>query len=174
VFKVYAAGCVVSNFRCNGNEHFPIVPASLPSGSATDDAIVDFNSPEKLLSPWPHHSAPQLMQTGPGRFVTAQPKGPLKAQGADPAFLIGHPPHGAKPNSQRQPACLEDRTCRNGDVGSAASAMQEPTAGFPCLTMLASRALESIGPAYGDKIVPTRLLAAKPMLKFEESPWILF
>ena len=147
----------------------PVSTTVLPADLTPGDSLIHFHGSGQQLTPGADHSPPQFMQHHPGRFVASETQGPLQSQGTDPAFLIGHPPYGAKPNAQRELGGLENRSGCHRDVPLAAATSPQTTPHLPGLAMSAFRALVAIRPSQAEEIVPTFIFGAEPLLELQQS-----
>src|SRR6266404_664790 len=135
-------------FGGNHNERFtPSISGMSSWRDATDEGFVNFDSPDKALSPRPNHGPAQLVQPTPSRFVTAQSQDALNAQGAGTGLLAGDQPGCTKPDLQGQMRPLKDRT--SSDSGLTATRLAGPTMTsiYPACFSLAAGADESCRPA---------------------------
>jgi hypothetical protein len=55
---------------------------------ATDVRFIGFNPPRQLITPWPNHGSPKLVQPSPDRFISLEPKLPLETLGTDAVFSL--------------------------------------------------------------------------------------
>ena len=136
-----------------GPERHP-KPLSVPRPliSATDIEFIDLDLSSQRLPIRPDHRPPQLMEAHPSRSVASEPKSTLEPQGTDASLLVGEPPHGPEPQSQRQMATMEDCPRCGRDHGTAIAALPNPAGKEPCLSVTAPRTPKAVWPPNLDQI----------------------
>src|SRR5664279_2578762 len=87
--------------------------------------------------------------------------------------MTGHPPHGTKPDRQRRPRILENRSCRYRYLIAATRTLPEPRSERPSFGVIAARTPKPFWPAQAEQILSAGLLAAKPRFEFRKSPGIV-
>src|SRR5664279_1944093 len=86
--------------------------------------------------------------------------------------MTGHPPHGTKPDRQRCPRILENRSCRYRHLIPATRTLPDPRSERPSFGVIAARTPKPFWPAQAEQILSAGLLAAKPRFEFRKSPGI--
>src|SRR6516164_7045306 len=108
------------------------------------------------------------MQQRPGRLVALQAQNTLQAHGADPVLLAGHPPHGTKPQGQRQAAVLKDRTGGNRNLVVTTGTAYKTVAFRPALRLATARAAKTVRPTKLKEILPAGRLGRKACLQLPQ------
>jgi len=161
-------GC--DNYQCLPGR----APTTLTRLFSTKVSFVDLHNTRETIAPWPHHRIAQFVQPRPSGSVTAQAQYTLKAQRADPVFLIRQVPHRPEPQPQRSPGILKDGACRyRGLEITLHTVVQSPTS-LPSLRMLTTRATKPIGPPKLEKILSASLLRDKSLLEFHQRSRVVF
>lgn len=89
----------------------------------TQRAFIDLDPARQHISSRSDHSATQLVQHGPGGLVLFQPQHTLQPQGTGSVLLRRYPPHGTKPNRQRNARVLENGPCGERGLPSTLGAL---------------------------------------------------
>jgi hypothetical protein len=94
----------------------------------------------------------------------------VETQGAHAILLTGNPPHGAKPNRQRQMTVLEDGSCADRHLIAAMLAKPARPTNQPGLGHIAPWTDPSAGPAQCRKVFDTSIVAAESPFQLEHRP----
>src|SRR5215469_8068683 len=108
------------------------------------------------------------MQQRPGRLVAPQTQNTLQAHGADAVLLAGHPPHGTKPQGQRQAAVLKYRPGGDRDLVVTTGTTHETVAFRPALRLATARAAKTVRPTKSKEVLPAGRLRRKARLQLPQ------
>ncbi len=126
----------------------------------------------ETIPPRPHHGRAQLLQDGPCGLITAQPQQALQAECADSMRLIGHAPSRGKPFPKRNPAAVDDGSCRDRYFAAAARASPASICRPPAFSHLTLWTANSGWPSQSLQIRGAGLFVGKPGAKLLPCSWV--
>lgn len=150
-----------------GNQNFSFCSSSsLSRFLSANIGLVNFNQPGKSITSGPYHRTSQLMQPNPRGFVTAQFKNSLNVFSTCTVFLARYPPDCTKPEHQGLSSSFKNSTGSNRTLVSTRGAPKQTRAHYPCFSVVATRATETVWPSQVKKIVSASLLCVESSLQF--------
>ena len=124
----------------------PEFSSTFPFFDTPNEDFIHLYLAPQTISPWADHGAPQLVKTGPRRFVAPKSQYPLETRSAHAVFLVGESPHCSEPHTQWDMAPVEDGPRCHRDISSTSTATQESTSLFPSFSVATTPTLEPIRP----------------------------
>ena len=149
-----SAHTLATNFGSDYHDFF-CLPRGIARSQPSDESSIDLNLATELLTPRTDHCPTQFMQHRPGCLITGQPKQSLESHGVDAHLLVGHPPHGPKPQPQGYLASVENSSSGKVDVRRTALAMESSVFRAPRLPCRAPGTDEAFRPADPREVIPT-------------------
>ena len=152
----------------NSDHHNELGLSAAPANAllyATHIAFIHLDRAMKTIPPRPHHGRAKLLQDGPGGLITAQPQQALQTKRADSMLLVSHVPGCGKPFLKRNPASVEDGSCRDRYFAAATRASPASICRAPAFSLLALWAANPGWPSQPLQIGSARLLVGKPGAK---------
>jgi hypothetical protein len=111
----------------------------------------------------------QLVQQGPSRLVTTEPRVALKLEGRDPLLVARQKEDAEEPQPQRDPSPVEDGARRDGGLIAAALALLEAAVRDRVASAVpAARTLEPVRPAVPPERLPARRLVRELLLELDQ------
>src|SRR5208283_4976953 len=135
---------------------------------ASYQSLVHLYAPAQPIAARAHHGAAQFMQQRPGRLVALQAQHTLQADGTDAVLLAGHPPHGTKPQGQRQATVLKDRPGGNRALVVTTGTAHKTVGLRPALRLAAARAPKTVRPTKLKQVLPARRFRRKACLQLRQ------
>jgi len=137
-------------------------------------SLINLDRTREPISSGPDHSAPQLMQPRPGRFIAAQSQNPLQPLSVGPIFLTGYPPNRSEPHRQRQSRPVKNGSRFYRNLILTSGTLNQTTFRKPTFSTSTSWTNKSLGPAQTKKILRTGRFRCKLVLEFCQIPRIFF
>src|SRR5437660_8856002 len=131
---------------------------------ASYERFIDFQLSSQTVTPRPNHGSTQLVQPSPCRAITAQTEHTLHGHGTGCAILARHIPTRAKPNGQRQPRPMKNRSGCDRDLPPTPSTQPQTTLHCPSFPTPATRTQEPVRPAKCSQVVVAGLVGGESSL----------
>ena len=158
---------------CHNQDFAMEVTPTQPLFQASQIRFVNFHLSAQTVSSGSDHRFSQLVQQRPGRLVAAS-QDSLQSQGAHSILLTGDPPHGTKPEGQRQMSVLENCPCCDRSLITTANTLINNVSNRPKRICSTLGAAKTVGPAQLEKVKTTSFFRRKSCFKFFQGLGIIF